>query len=49
LKNEILEFSLIKIHKVREEKRIEEERLERERKLDEQFTESISNSEKAVN
>lgn len=48
LKNEILEFSLIKIHKVREEKRIEEERLERERKLDEQFAESISNSEKAL-
>tara|TARA_B110000967_G_C18897589_1_gene571913 strand:+ start:147 stop:1727 length:1581 start_codon:yes stop_codon:yes gene_type:complete len=48
LKNELLEFSLTKIHKVREKRRIEEEKLEREKKLDEQFERSISNSEKAL-
>lgn len=48
LKNKTLKFSLVQIHKVREEKRIEKERIEREQKLEEQFVKYISNSEKAL-
>lgn len=47
-KKEIFEFSLVKIHKLREEKRIKKERLEKEKKLNRQYQKSINNSKKAL-
>jgi len=46
LKNNVLYFSLTKIHQKREEVRKEKERIERERKINEQFENHIENSQK---
>lgn len=48
LKSKVTQFSLINIHKEREAIRKEHERLDRERKLDEEYSKHISNSEKEL-
>jgi len=43
-KHNILNFSLIEMHKKREEERIEQEQIEKERKLDEQYRQYVQQS-----